>query len=355
MGGAEHFAVNLCNQLQDQGHDVTLLVTNPVSKYGYFADYLSPQVKLISIDRKSGPNIKLFKNIYKIIKKENPDIVHTHLGAIVYNCIAPFKLKNCKFIHTIHNDAKKEAETGGIISSIMRKFLFKFSKYIPVTISDESHLSFIKYYGKNKRETIIPNGVPEKEINIYKAPEILEAKQNNYLTLVNVARIMPQKNQILLAKVVNDLNRQGYKIKLFLIGNTETEEGTYIKSQNYTNVILLGPKSNPQDYMAASDAFILPSLYEGMPLTLIECFASQGFPICSAVGGINNMIKDKFNGLLINDPSSETNIKETILKFINMSPEERDLIKLNSKNSYKNYSMVKCSNNYCELYKINKL
>lgn len=40
---------------------------------------------------------------------------------------------------------------------------------------------------------------------------------------------------------------------------------------------LLGTKMNPRDYMAAADAFCLSSIYEGMPITLIECFLSVQF------------------------------------------------------------------------------
>ncbi len=100
----------------------------------------------------TAPISNFFFRLTKLIKRLNPDVVHTHLGAILYNILSPFLFRNIKFFHTIHNEAKKEAETGGKISALARKVLFRLGLTIPITISKESQNSFIKYYGIRCRQ-----------------------------------------------------------------------------------------------------------------------------------------------------------------------------------------------------------
>ena len=350
MGGAEHFTVDLCNELTNQGHEVILIVTNPVKKFGYFAQFLDSNVKLISMDKKYGADVKLFFRLPRLIKSLDPDIVHTHLGAIVYNIITPFIYTKARYYHTIHNAADKEATTGGSISAWIRKFLFNYHKTIPVTISEASRDSYYKYYGNRQNPELIINGVPYIDTDPKEAHEIDKSK----ISLVNVARVMPQKNQMALVSAVEELNEEGYEVELYLIGYNETPEGDAIRELNPKHARLLGPKDNPRDYMAAADAFILSSIYEGMPLTLIESMAVGVPSICTPVGGIVNMIKNGVNGILTANTDS-TGIKDAIKKFIDMPYSKRKELGNAALDSYKNYSMEKCAQNYILLFSKEKL
>ena len=349
MGGAERFCVDLCNELVSRGEDVTLIVTNPISQYGYFAQFLSEKVNLISMDKRSGADLKLYYKLYKLIKRLRPDVVHTHLGAIVYNLFAPMFYRKPGYVHTIHNTAEKEATTGGIITSLVRKFLFRFSGYVPVSISKESMKSYVNYYGYNSKGVEIDNGCPFVPINSSYAKEIYEAKSKGYTVLVNVARVQAQKNQLKLAKAVERLN-QRYPIKLFIVGVYETEEGKELIEAKFENTVLLGPRQNPRDYMQAADAFILSSCYEGMPLTLIECFASGGFPIVTPVGGMVDMIFDGENGIIA-DGYDEESLYKIILRFLDMTDTERTRIRKNSQESFGSYNMHQCADSYYKLFK----
>ena len=345
IGGAEHFTVNLCNELVNQGHEVTLIVTNPIQKYGHFSKYLDSRVRLISMDKKAGPDINLFFKLPKLILKLRPDIVHTHLGAIVYNILSPLIFSKAKYFHTIHNTAEKEATTGGYISAIARKFQFNLKTVKPITISKETHKSFEKYYGKKIKPTLILNGVPKGEISESSISEM----ESGILTLVNVARVMPQKNHLELVKAVEELNNEGYPIILYIIGYNDTPEGNEIKSMNLKYSHLLGPKSNPLDYMAKADGFILSSIYEGMPLTLIESMSIGKISICTPVGGIKDMITDGVNGILSKDTSKES-LKEAIIRFINLSQDKREQISSNASASYNDYTMTKCTLEYLDVF-----
>lgn len=346
MGGAEHFTVDLCNELASRGHDVTLIVTNPVRIYGHFAKFLSSDVKLISMDKRKGADPLLFFRLAKLVKRLKPDIVHTHLGAILYNILTPYIYPKAKYFHTIHSAADKEATTGGRISAWARKWQFKHKLAIPVTISKESYKSFKDYYGSDYDAIIIQNGVPIVDINTANASEI---KHNNAIKLVNVARIMAAKNQLELVKAVENVNSKGYNVELYIVGTDNTPEGDEIRALKASHSHLLGPKMNPRDYVAAADAFILSSIYEGMPLSLIECFSVGTIPICTPVGGNINMIRDGINGILTAGTSAQC-LEDAIIRFCNLTEDDKNRMKSASKASFGQYSMAKCGDNYLKYF-----
>lgn len=350
IGGAEHFVVDLCNGLSSEGHDVTLIVTNSLKKYGHFEKYLTDKVSLICMEKREGPDPMLFFRLPRLIRKIKPDIVHTHLGAVMYNVLSPHVYSKAKYVHTIHNTAEKEALAGGRLSVWTRKWQFHNKYSIPVTISDESDRSFTEYYGAECKATMIPNGVSYIAPNPEKAVELHDSKYSESIKIVNVARVMRQKNQIELVKAVEMLNGEGIAIQLFIIGYNDTPEGNEIRSFNPSHTLMLGPKNNPRDYMAAADAFVLSSIYEGMPLTLIESFSVGTVPICTPVGGTINMIEDGINGILTSGTTSNE-IAEGLRRFVRSSEYQRNEMKKKALESYTQYSMKQCTQRYLELFK----
>ena len=108
----------------------------------------------------------------------------------------------------------------------------------------------------------------------------------------------------------------------------------------------LGEKNNVNDYLLCSDAFCLSSIYEGLPISLLEALSCGITPICTPVGGVPDVIKDGENGYL--SKGFETNdYCKAIRKFIE-KPINKNLLV----NFYKkNYSMEVCAGKYEEYFK----
>lgn len=346
-GGAERFVVDLCNELV-QKYEVILVVLHSIDKTGFFAEEINPKVTVISMNKCSGIDIGLFFRLKKLIHKYKPDVVHTHLRGIVYCFLAYLNKSGIKFIHTVHNDAAKEA--GGGISKWCRKFAFKTGRVTPVTISEESQSSFVKFYGITP--PLIYNGRPEytgsSQLSaVKKELEDLKTAINSTL-IVNIARLNSQKNQLSLANAIISANKTGKKLDLAIIGHEDDKIAPEIRRMNSKHVYLLGTRTNPRDYMKAADAFCLSSVYEGMPITLIECFSVGAIPICTPVGGIINMIEDGANGILAKG-TSEDDIYEALMRFMNMSDTERLTMHKASLASFHKYGIENCAGNYVKL------
>ena len=349
QGGAERFVVDLCNELVLK-NEVFLIILHNIDKAGFFVKEINPDVKIITMNKRSGMDFSLFFRLYKCIKQINPDVVHTHLRAIVYSFFAYLRHSNIKFIHTVHNDAHKEAGIG--ISKWCRFFAFRTRRVIPVTISEESQRSFVDLYNINP--PLIYNGRPvyKESAQFYKVHQELD-KLKSYIdsiVIVNIARISAQKNQLALVKAIQSLNEQGKHLDLFIIGQDVDIIAAEIKQMNCKYIHLLGTRINPRDYIKAADAFCLSSIYEGMPISLIECFSVGTLPICTPVGGIVNMITDGENGILAKS-TSVADIEHAIFRFLNMSEKEKIEMRNMSSVSYEKYSMKKCVEGYLNLFK----
>ena len=348
-GGAEVFLVNLSNELaKKKDVKVTILTLYPINKEHFLVKKIFPCIRLVSFNKKNGIDLKITYQIYKFIKKEQFDIAHFHVNAITYGILSALTYYKCKYYATIHSDAYKEAEG---FHRYIRKYMFSNKLMVPITISNESDNSFRDLY-KTKAK-LIYNGVPKYEKNINVNIENYKSN-NNTKVFVNVASVQPLKNQLTLAKVFNRLVFENENIVLLIIGRTTDaykECAEELKKKLSPNIHLLGEINNPRDYMIKADYFILPSHYEGLPITLLESLSVGCIPVVTAVGGNIDVVKDGYNGYIIPN-SSEEAIYSTIKRILKANIEEKSRICMGVNNSANKYTIEHCANMYMDLFKL---
>ena len=110
-GGAERFVCELSNEFT-KNNDIECVV---VSLYKIsdidkqLVSILNPKVRILSLDKKKGLDIKLFYRLYNLLKIENPDVLHAHVMAIKYILLSTVIFRKIKYFATIHSDAYFEA------------------------------------------------------------------------------------------------------------------------------------------------------------------------------------------------------------------------------------------------------
>ncbi len=349
LGGAERIVVNLCNIFARQGHEVAIgIFFDSDVTANTFADELHPEVNVISFKKKTGLDLRLNAKIERYLDNFHPDVVHCHLRTLPYMFKSIIKHNDTRFIYTFHNAADFN-KYGGLTNlyHLYERYLFKRKKVIPVTISGESDRSFALLHGEGINRRLIPNGSPPYICADSGIPDIIGTLRNaGNKVLVNVARITPQKNQLALIDAVRRLKN----VTVLLIGASNNEYAKGLLANLPPNVLYLGEKRNPMDYVAAADAFILSSVVEGMPVALIESFATGTIPLVTPAGGMVDMVKDGVNGLVSRDCSAEA-IREMITRFLSLSPPELDRIKAEARRSFEEYSIETCAGRYLDLYK----
>lgn len=354
LGGAERFVLDLSNKFAANGNDVVLITLFNADDKKNFNGLIDKRIKHICMNKKIGLSVSLLFRIWFVIFREKPDVVHTHLNCIVYTMLSWLTMRKVKFVHTVHNDALKEA--GGQMGERVRKLAFR-GIVIPVTISKASQKSFIELYGKEA--PMIYNGreceIVDQDLDHQIFDEIQSKKnKRENLSIINLARFAAQKNQLALVEAVNNINNTSEKIDLFLVGSTDFNTTAIdmcnsIKKIATSNIHIMGERENSQAYLKHCDAFCLSSIYEGMPITVIESF-SNGCPVLSTpVGGVCEMITDGENGLLALSCSCE-DIQHMLQRFCDLSNEERAAMRANAKQAYSYYSMRACSDSYYSLF-----
>ena len=349
-GGAERFVVDLSNELVKQGHEVVLLTFYDLDgKYGFYKNDINKRVKQISLHKNTGFSLKSILQIIDIVKREKPDIIHSHVNSLQYTILPQVFM--AKGVHTVHNEAHLEAS--GRLEVGLRKFAFKHNLIQPVTISLESHDSFLSFYGKeavlinNGRavdSNIVVNNDIKKEISGYK-------KSEQTRVIIQLARFQSQKNIPMMARVANRLYNEGYEFCLLFIGSTENKLIVdEVKSLMPPCAHILGEKNNPLEYLKEADAFALSSLFEGMPISLLEALAVGAIPVCTPVGGIPNAVTDGDNGFLSAD-NTESAYYQAMKRFLETDSETLYLMSQKAERSFAPYSMVECAGKYLQLYK----
>lgn len=345
QGGAEHFTVELTNELINQGCKCDVVTLFDVNSDNDLLKKLSVKTCHYSLQKKIGFDIKCSKRLYRLIKAKKYDIVHAHIGAIPYILLSSILLKkSVRFVATIHSEARREA--GSSIMKWSRFLLFKSGLCVPVTISEESKLSFENFY--KMEPSMVYNGVSN-----YMPHGGLQLRDNQgQLLFIHPASCQPVKNQQLLIKAFARLTKEYPNSKMIWVGRNDTYKSLFdsLVQEMVPQFKYVGPVSNVRDYLSQSDAMCLSSQMEGMPMTIIEAF-SVGCPaLCTPVGGIVNMIEDGVNGMLSNGLAVD-DYYLMLKRFCAMCPEERNQMKKMASKSFENYSIERTTLEYLNIYK----
>jgi len=294
FGGAETMCESLVYALLSLGHQVTVVSLynerTPISER-----MEQSGVKILYLDKKLGLDLTMIPKLARIMGTEKPDVVHTHLDVIKYAAAAA-RLKGIRrCVHTVHNVADKEAE--GRLQKIVNGFFFRSGWSVPVALSPLVQQTIVDFYGlPQEKVPVIYNGVDLSRClpkESYAAGEAMK--------LIHVGRFNEQKNHRRLLEAFARFRKEYPKAQLQLLGDGELLENTKAYAKQLAledNVQFLGSQGNVYPYLQQGDLFLLPSDYEGMPMTVIEAMGT-GLPIVATnVGGLPDMILHGQSGLL---------------------------------------------------------
>ncbi len=255
-------------------------------------------------------------------------------------------------IHTFHSLVTKDAPWHG---RLLYKYFFRKGIIHPVSISEEVLKGALKEYGSSAT-TLIHNGsAPVKPTEKFQSvAEKINSfrKSKETKVMVNVGRIYKVKNQKLILDAFKTLEAENENVVALIIGGYLPDEKQFYEAlikDKPANVHFLGKVDNVGDYLLNADAFLLPSLYEGLPISLLEALSAGAVPICTPVGGLLDTVKPNI-GFLAKDLSPESYL--TALKaFIHSDSETIEKLKMNCRALYQNeFSIQSCAAKYNKLY-----
>lgn len=340
MGGAETMCEGLCGQLRNLGADVVAVslynCDTPITKRMTAAG-----IPLRFTAKHRGPDLGCVRRLRKLILEEKPDVIHTHLHALKYAAAASKDL-GIPIIHTVHNVAEKEVGP----DKKRNTRLYKEGWAVPVSLSSEVQKSVMDFYGLSQKATpVILNGI-DLEHCIPKTDYRLHAPAE----LIHIGRFYEQKNHPCMVEAMSLLKKRGVDVTLRFVG-----DGPLMKDMQKLvrqkgledRIIFNGVSDRVFKLLNNADIFILPSKWEGLPMTVIEAMGT-GIPvIASDVGGLSDMIISGHSGTLIRPDAAElADAVEQMLKDDNF----RQDMGVNARMEVSRFSAGNMAGKYLNLY-----
>lgn len=288
-GGAEKVLVNLVNNMNREEFDITVQTLFDV---GVNKQYLKDDIKYKTIFKKlfrgSTTFFKLFSPelLYNKFIHDKYDIVVSYLEGATARIVSGCPYKDTKLISWIHielNTVEMAAVGFRSIEECQKQYQ-RFDRVI--CVSETVRKVFIKSIGKidEKKVKVLYNTNETEEILEKSKEKITDVKfDKSVINMCSVAKIMKTKGFDRLARVHNQLLKEGYKEHIYILGIGE-EQGKIEKYLQENDLVdsftFLGYRDNPYKYVANCDLYVCSSRREGFSTAVTESLI-VGTPVIS--------------------------------------------------------------------------
>lgn len=340
-GGIFTYLVELVNELVDQ-YDIYIAYAIRSQTPRDFSEYFDERVHLIEVHnftREINPikDIRSIREINQIEKRVKPDIIHLHsskagvLGRIAFNG------KKAPVFYTPHGYSFLMKDCNGMKRLLYKGIEAACAKRNCTTISCSlgEHRETLKL---TKKATYVNNGINVQKLQ--NVIESIEVKEHPF-TVFTLGRICYQKNPSLF----NQIAQKMPDVRFIWVGDGELKD----KLQE-ENIVITGwvERNDALMYAMNSDAFILTSLWEGLPISLLEAMYMKKPCVVSDVIGNRDVIHNRENGFVCSEANEYVEALTTIEKREAYSLSERaynDILR--------DYNTQSMADNYKKIYQKN--
>jgi glycosyltransferase involved in cell wall biosynthesis len=253
------------------------------------------------------------RQIEEYLREDSIDLIHTHgYKADLYGFLAAWR-SNKPVVATCHNWVGGTAALG-IYNQLDRLALKRFNAL--AAVSDEVAQRLRDTGVPAEKVTTIANGIDVQAFESGLPLPIINVNGSKVVGVV--ARLDLQKGFEYLLRAIRELCNIFYGLKVVIVGEGPDRKAIEDMVKEYglqSNVILAGQQSDMPGVYAAMDVFVLPSLNEGLPMTILEAMAASKPVVATRVGAIPSVIKDGENGLLV-DPRDTNGLRNAIASLL---------------------------------------
>lgn len=338
IGGAEKLLLNIINE-QVKTHEVHLVYLKPINDLIHLLDK-RVKIKYIPLSFLTIINLK------KYFKVKKPDIIHTHLSHADILGILASNSKRAKVFCTMHNIYFKKNWKDNLLFAVY-KIIYTIRKTNVISISKSVENHVLSKLNQNKlRSFLLYNAIP---------PTNFDQKQTSskQIRLLFVGRLEKQKSVSTLLYAINHIQKKRTKtdFNLTIVGEGSLRKNLEVLSKELKIlhvVDFVGAHQKTQAFYASADIFILPSIWEGFGIVILEAFRAKLSVIASNIEGPSELIRDNFNGLLF-EKGNAIELASKITELVN-DKNRREIL---AENGYKSFTEKYHIKNYVE--KLNML
>ncbi|MGC9460068.1 glycosyltransferase family 4 protein [Vibrio genomosp. F10] len=337
VGGAQVHVQLLCQQFLNDGCNVHVLAGGD----GLFHDLLkkhgisSSSVRDLKRNFSIISDLKAIQEIRSVLKKTRPEVFAIHSAKSgLLGRLAAFNL-GIKVVYTAHgwSHIKNSSWFTGMIYKLLDRILSVItSDIICVSQADLDYAHNVVKISPQKTH-LVYNGCDSLTQFAKVRPE-----SSDEFRLICVTRFQAPKDNLALIKALDEVNTQSKTRKAYVDfygGGENIDEAKELVETLGLNkfVAFKGFSSNVTELYGNYDCFILSSLSEGLPMSIIEAMASKLPIIASDVGGINELVLNYKNGVMF-EAKNIAQLAEAIYYMMSLSKEQLNAFRQNSLESY---------------------
>ena len=272
VGGAEKVVVLLAQELAALGHEVSVVVLG--SRQDTWLEAAAEAVGPVHfLDKGPGLDLRIVPTLRRLLRPA--DVVHTHLHVLKYL----WPRWRGPTVHTVHNLAEREAEAH---DRKVQQLAFR-TGVTPVAIGEAVVESVRRVYGRSG--PVIPNGIPLADLEVADTArdEVRAELGIDGPLLLAVGRLDEQKDHATMFEAVDGLDAT-----LVVAGKGPLRDA--LDAAAPANVRLLGVRKDVPRLLAACDAFVLSSRWEGNPLSVMEAMGAGRPVVATSVGCVPELV-----------------------------------------------------------------
>ncbi len=292
--------------------------------------------------------VSVFVFLYK--KRKDYDIIHCHIIQGLHTFVSVIFKYIFKKKVIVKMSSSGETSDFTLIKEV--KFGRLFLRYI-------RNVDAIISVCKKSSEEILENGFSKdilievpNAVDTHKYFEDAHKERNDIRNITYVGRLDNYKGVNFLISGFKDVLSKVDNVRLTIVGNGPDESLLRDMANNLRiidNVVFKGRQEDVFSQLCSADIFVLPSLSEGMSNVLLEAM-SCGLPVvATSVGGNSDLIKDRYNGILI-EPRDSMKLSAALLELLKNDGLAKKLGKEARKTVKENYSIDHVVDKYVELY-----
>ena len=357
VGGGETHVLDLVRKLDKSKFQVEVLSFTD----GPMVDKLnSLGINTYVIKTEKPFDISIWAIVSEFVLNGGYDIIHAHGTRAASNIFYAAKKLNIPMIYTVHGWSFHNNQNYFVrrLRELSESFLTK-KAIKTIIVSESNKADGVKKFGL-KRAQVIYYGIddvkfdPEEDYSDIRAEFGIPQDK----TLVGyLVRMTEQKDPFTMIRAIKIINNTNKNIMFLMVGNGELLEATKKLASELgvlDQIVFSNFRSDVPDILKAIDIYCLPSLWEGMPIGMLEAMAMGKACIASSVDGTKDLVNDGVNGLLINTKDSDMLAKQII--NLHLHPEKRAALGNNakeyiSKNFALNEMVSKIENIYESVFK----
>lgn len=330
IGGMENHVYNISVELVKRGHEVTVITSTDVNgeeseNSKNFMDGLEVYRYPLFLPR-FFREFWLMPSMSKTVKNSQGDIIHTHGYRCLSSCTAAnlSKLEGVPLVLTPHGIFPRRNWFNALMKCSydcsLGSLLLKFSDRV-IALTENNKLLLLKMGVPKDKIAVIQNGV---DVDKFKRLQRLKNVKKRYgygPVLLYVGRIAWHKRLEKVIEALPLITREFCNLKFLIVGpDYAKHSGSLLclakKLGVNDSVVITGSVSEKQVrlYYSMANIFILPSIYEGLSLSMLEAMASRVPIIALSSGGTGGVLTHCLNAILLkNETSEETSDSVSLL------------------------------------------